>query len=80
MNLTMQPTPIQSELENLNYESSSSKDKKNQPIAHLILDVLILELEVPVPEVGLHGGDQVVCHVPLLLDLCLQLLNDLEKK
>ena len=80
MNLTMQPTPIQSELENLNYESSSSKDKKNQPIAHLILDVLILELEVPVPEVGLHCGDQVVRHVPLLLDLCLQLLNDLEKK
>ena len=43
--------------------------------SHLELHVLVLELDVPVPEVGLHGRDQVVRHVPLLLDLHLQLVQ-----
>ena len=42
---------------------------------YLELHVLVLELDVPVPEVGLHGGDQVVRHVPLLLYLNLQLVQ-----
>ena len=44
-------------------------------LTHLELHVLVLELQVPVPEVWLHGRDQVVRHVPLLTDLQLQLVN-----